>query len=226
MERGDILTIIAGIIIVIAIAIAAKYSGVLPAVRQGSSSVTEVPSLTTQVTTSATETTVAVVQPATTLPATTSPTQIPAPADPVPYRIFYTDKPFSYPVFKLPENMGAFGAGELPWKNPDVVTFAYIEEPRGGLSQVFNVPYGLWRMNISVESRTKPQYARFDVVLCYAKDGRIIDGMEIRFPGSAFRNIQVSNTDMYLIISTQNVDRFRISFETPRTYYNEVAENS
>ncbi len=219
MERGDLLTIVAGIAIVIVIAIAVKYSGMLPGGRLGSSFITPVPSPVPLETAAGVATTIAVPS-GTTLPATMSLTQLPAPPDPVPYRIYYTSKPLDYPVFRLPENMNTFGASEISWINPDVVTFAYLTEPRGGLSQEFRVPYGVWGMNISVEAWTQPQYARFDMVLCYAKDGRIIDGIEILNRGSAFRSIQVSNTDMYIIIHTEYVDRFRINFVTPRSNYN------
>jgi hypothetical protein len=213
------------LVIVVVIAVAVKYGGFLQSDRQGSPGATPVPSLQTLAVTPApvtTETTTSATA-ETTVPATTVPTPAPTPLEPVPYQIYYTDKPFDYPVFTLPDHMETFGASEIPWKDPDVVTFAYIDEPRGGLTHEFSVPYGLWRMNITVDAHTKPQYARFDMVLCYAKDGRIIDGMEILYPGSAFRAIQISNTDMYVIVHTDNVDRFRINFETPRAYYNQVA---
>ncbi len=208
----------AGIVIVVVIAAAVKFGGLLHAGRE------ELPGATPVQTPERPAATAPVPAVETTIPVTTAPTPSPTPPDPEPYRIFYTGKPLDYPVFRLPENMETFGASDIPWKAPDIVTFAYLEEPRGGLSQVFSVPYILWRMNISVDARIKPQYARFDMVLCYAKDGRVIDGIEILNGGLAFRNVQVSNTDMYIIVHTQNVDRFRINFETPRAYYNQVTQ--
>lgn len=221
MERGDLLTIIAGIAIVIIIAIAVKYGNVIPANRFGSFSKTPVTS-PAPITTESAVTTTATVPTVTTLPLTIVPAQVPTLPDPVPVRIYYTSKPLDYPVFKLPEHMETFGGSSNPWADPDVVTFAYVTEPRGGLTQEFRVPYGLWGMNITVEAWTRPQNAQFNMVLCYAKDGRIIDGVEILNRGSVFRSIQVSNTDMYLIIHTDYVDRFLINFITPRSYYNNV----
>lgn len=211
MERGDVITIAAGIVIVAVIAVMVKAGGILPSARHDDVSVTQSPVNPEPPAISRIPT-----------PEVSSgalPTRAPAIPDPIPYRIFYSSRPLDYPVFRLPEHMETFGASEIPWKDPDTVAFAYIEETRGGLTQEFSVPYGLWGMNITAEAWTKPQYARLDMVLCSAKDGAVIDGMELLGPGSAFRSVQVSSTGVYIIVHTQNVDRYRITFITPRTYY-------
>lgn len=213
VERGDIITIAAGIVIVVVIAVMVKASGIFPPVNHDTGAVTPFP--TNPEPSAITKVPAMEVSDVT----GTLPTPSPAIPEPVPYRIFYSSKPLDYPVFRLPEHMETFGASEIPWKDPDTVTFAYLEESRGGLTQEFSVPYGLWGMNISADAWTKPQYARFDMVLCYAKDGAVIDGMEILGPGSAFRSVQVSGTGVYIIVHTQNVDKYRITFITPRTYY-------
>jgi len=217
VKRGDIVTIAGGIAIVIAFALAVQYTGFLRDGQEGSPAAPPVTVTELQVTP------IQVPVTETPMEITPSPSPSPTPANPELYRIFYTSTPLDYPVFRLPEHMETFGASETPWKDPDIVPFAFIEEPRGGLTQTFRIPYGLWRMNISVDAWTKPQYARFDMVVCYASDGRVIDGVEILNPGSAYRNVQVSDTDLYIIIYMQNVDRFRVTFETPRSYYNRVA---
>lgn len=137
-----------------------------------------------------------------------------------PYRIFYTDKPFSYPVYKLPENMITTGASEAPRQNQEWVPFAVIENTRGGLTQVFSVPYPVWVINTTVVAENQPQYANFRMALSYADTGGIITGEEIITPGTSYRIVRTANTSMYMIISVQNIDSYRIRLETPREYYN------
>ena len=89
--------------------------------------------------------------------------------------------------------METFGASELPPKTLEWVPFAYIEDTRGGLTDVFSVPYPVWVINSTVIARTHPQYSIFRMALCYAESGGIIDGEEIlnrgRLTGSSRRQI-------------------------------------
>jgi hypothetical protein len=143
----------------------------------------------------------------------------PTPEDAPQYRIFYTDKPLSYPRFQLPGDMETFGASDILWRYQDMVPFAFIEDKRGGLTQRFSIPYPLWVLNITVTANTSPQYGNFRMVLCDASNGTIIEGIEILNRGTAYRIIQTSNTDLYMVISTTSIDQYRITFETPRNYY-------
>jgi hypothetical protein len=135
------------------------------------------------------------------------------------YRIVYTDKPYSYPSYRIPENMETFGASEIPSKTLEWVPFAFIENNRGGLTKVFSVPYPVWIINSTVNARTRPQYSIFRMALCSAESGEIIEGEEILNGGTSYRIVQTSNTGMYMIISAENVDSFYIRLETPRNYY-------
>ena len=135
------------------------------------------------------------------------------------YRISYTDKPYSYPLYNLPVNMETFGASELPAKTLEWVPFAFIEDTRGGLTEVFSVPYPVWVINSTVVAKTRPQYSVFRMALCAAESGEIIEGEEILNRGTSYRIVQTSNTGMYMIISTENIDSFYIRLETPRNYY-------
>jgi hypothetical protein len=144
----------------------------------------------------------------------------PLPTDTPQYRIFYTDKPLSYPRFQLPGNMETFGASDILLREQEMVPFAFIEDTRGGLTQKFIIPYPFWALNISVTATTSPQYGHFRMVLCDASNGTIIEGVEILNRGTVYRNVQTSNMNLYMIISTTSVDRYRITFETPRKYYN------
>jgi len=140
-------------------------------------------------------------------------------SDALPYRIFYTDKPFTYPVYKLPENMETTGASETPRQTQEWVPFAVIENTRGGLTQVFSVPYPIWVINTTVVAKNQPQYANFRMALCYADTGGIIKGEEIVKPGTSYRIVRTANTSMYMIISVRNIDLYHIRLETPREYY-------
>lgn len=135
------------------------------------------------------------------------------------YRITYTDSPYSYPLYLLPDNMETFGASELPAKTLEWVPFAFVEDTRGGLTEVFSVPYPVWVINSTVVAKTRPQYSIFRMVLCSAESGEIVEGEEILNRGTSYRIVQTSNTGMYMVISTENIDSFYIRLETPRNYY-------
>jgi hypothetical protein len=209
MKSGDILTVIGAIAIVVVIALVANpqyLSDILP-------KNTSAPS---QATVSPTTPALTILTPRTT-PGPASPISVIAP----PYRIFYSDKPLSYPVFKLPETMTTFGASDIPLRTEEMVTFAFVEDTRGGLTQEFTVPYPIWVLNTTVISNISPQYGNFRMALCYAGNGTIIEGQEIQNRGSAYHVVQVSNTPMYMIISTAYIDRYTISLQTPRSYYDQ-----
>lgn len=211
VDSGDILALIAGIAIVISLAVIANpqyLSGlqisqeelVQPSETgvQTQNSVTPTPTLPEQIT---------LITPV-----------FPKP-DALPYRIFYTDKPFTYPVYKMPDHMETFGASEIPWRTKEWVPFAFIENTRGGLTQVFSVPYPVWVINTTVIAEHHPQYSNLQLALCYADTGGIIEGEEILNQGTSYRIVQTSNTDMYMIITADSITRFRITLETPREYY-------
>jgi hypothetical protein len=145
-----------------------------------------------------------------------SPTPVPTPTLPSVelYRIVYTDNPLSHPRFRLPDNIGPYGGSGIPHQYTKNVVFAYLDESRGGITQNFTVPYPVWVINATVIADRQPEYAHFRMVLCDAKTGEIYRGGEVTFPGSIYKQIQVSGKSMYLIISTEYVDRIRINFET------------
>jgi len=208
VEKGDILFFAAGIITVIVIAILVNpqsISGFLPQVPVATppSEQTYIP-LPVQTTIT---------------PPNKEMTPLPRPTGAEQYRILYSEKPLSYPRLKLPENMEIYGASDILQRNMELVPFAFTEEKRGGLTQKFTAPYPIWVMNISVVANTSPQYGNFRMVLCNASDGTIIEGVEILNKGNAYRIIQISNTELYMIISATSIDFYRITLETPRTYY-------
>ena len=212
MKKGDIFTVVGGLVLVIIIALIANpqyLAGITSPVSPTSKTIAATPVPLPQ------EPLIPIVL------ATPAPVVTPLPylEDAAPYQIFYTSKPFSYPRFKMPENMETFGASEIPLRNQKLVPFAFVEDTRGGLTQKFSVPYPLWVLNITVNATRNPQYGNFRMVICYASNGTIIDGAEILNQGSMYRVLQTSNTDLYMIITTHYIDSYRIELETPRNYY-------
>jgi hypothetical protein len=208
VKTWDIVTLIGGLVFVIVVAILAN-----PGTISGTPSFFHPPPTIVPVAVTSFPTTVLTLVPIPVL------TPVPVPTTAPPYRIFYTSNPFSYPVYKLPENMGTFGASGNLGYGQEMVPFAFVEDTRGGVTQKFFVPYPVWGMNITVTANLTPQYGNFRMVLADATDGRIIDGGEILNRGSMYRIIRTSNTDLYMIISTAYIDRFRIDLETNRSYY-------
>jgi hypothetical protein len=213
VETGDIITVAGGLFIVLIIALIANphyLAGLQVSLSGGTPVPTPTPILKT---TSATPLPTRV----TTVITTAIPTPPPTPS--LPYRIYYTDKPFSYPVVRLPDQLDMLGESDIRRSGQDIVTFAYVADTRGGLTRVFSVPYPVWTMDIRVVDNTTPNIASFRMALCYAANGTIIDGIEIIHPGTAYKKIQTSNTPLYLIISTTNIEGYHIDLQTSRTYY-------
>jgi len=210
VEKGDLFTLLGGLVLVLIIALVAhpEYLSSL-----STAPVTPVP--TQPVTTTGVNPYTYMGTPA----VTTVPTPLPTPTIAVPYQISYSNDPFSYPKFKMPENLAIFGAGDLPLRGKTMIPFAFITESRGGLTQKFHVPYGIWVLNTTVIANRTPQYGNFRMVLCYAENGTVIDGAEILNRGSMSRIIQTSGGDYYMIISTAYIDSYYISLETPAEYY-------
>jgi hypothetical protein len=211
VDSGDVLSLFAGIAIVIAIAVIANphYLSGLHISQDGIVKPAETVVIA-QIS--------VIVTPLAEEQDTTLPPILPKPDAP-PYRIFFTEKPFTYPVYKLPENLLTTGASETPRQTKEWVPFAFIENTRGGLTQVFSVPYPIWVINTTVVAENQPQYANFRMALCFADTGGIIKGEEIVNRGSSYRLVRTANTSMYMIIGVNNIDWYHISLETPREYY-------
>jgi hypothetical protein len=210
VDSGDSLALIAGIIIVLSIAVIAN-PGYLTGLQIPFSSTKPTPETVLQPEISGATAPVSQGQ----IPVTPALSEHHVLMD----RITFTDKPYSYPSYRLPGNMETFGASELPAKTIEWVPFAFIEGTHGGLTEVFSVPYPVWVINSTVVARTWPQYSVFRMALCYAEDGGVIEGEEILNQGTSYRIVQTSNTDVYMIIGAENVDSFYIRLETPKSYY-------
>ena len=216
MEKGDILTVAGGLVIVLVIALIANphylagIQSLLPAATPVPAQV-QVPVITR---------TAVQTEPVTMRITPALPT--PSPTFRAPSRIFYTDKPFSYPAVMLPDRLDIYGESDIRRPGEEFVTFATLAEQRGGLTQVFTIPYPVWAMDIRVFDNATPNVGSFRMALCYASNGTIIDGLEMIHPGTSFKKIQTSNIPLYLIVSTDGIDGFRIDFQTTREYYDTI----
>jgi hypothetical protein len=216
VEKGDLITLAGGVILVLIIALVTNphYLSGIPGIG-GKTAVTPLPA---NVPTDAV-THFPPVNPVTPVTAVITATPAAEPTIAPPYRLFYNSSPFSYPRFKMPDNVYIFGAGDIPLRGREMVTFAYISEAKGGLTQKFRVPYPVWSLNATVTADRTPQYGNFKMVLCYGNNGTVIDGMEILNRGSMTRIVQVYGIDVYMIITTAYIDSYQIDLETPRDYY-------
>jgi len=216
VEKGDILTVFGGLVIVLVIALVVNphyLAGLQPLA----------PAKTTAPTPEPVPDVSRTPYPAETVPAPVM-TAVPSPppTSRPPYRIFYTDKPFSYPSVMLPDRLDIYGESDIRRPEEDFVTFASLDEQRGGLTRVFTIPYPVWAMNIHVFDNATPNVGSFRLALCYASNGTVIDGLEMIHPGTSFKKIQTSNIPLYLIVSTTGIDGFRIDFQTTRDYYTSI----
>lgn len=149
---------------------------------------------------------------------TPSITASPAPTLPVPLepaRISYATGIWSYPRCYLPDNLTQYGGSDPQWKeSADIVSFAYIEEARGGITEAFHVPYAVWRLNCSISATVRPEAAHFRMALVERESGMIIEGADLRYPGTIIKNVERGGKDFYIIASVEDVDSYRITLET------------
>lgn len=195
MDKGDIISILAALVIISVLALVFRSP-----VAEGKEETPEIPIPTT-------------------LPSTVLPTQTPA-VPPEPTRLFYAASARGYPRSYLPDSLTQYGGSDPPWTGArEIIPFAYIEEGRGGITEVFHVPYAVWRLNCTVSSTIRPEAAHFRMALVEFSDGAIVEGADLHYPGSIIKNVERGGKDFFLIISVDNVDRYRIALETLPEYY-------
>jgi hypothetical protein len=203
MERGDLSAVIIGISLVILLTF--LLSPAAPSLRKPPGIVTPSPVPTT-LATPVQETT------AETIPVVSTPPPVPM------RRISYTNTYSLYPVRFLPGDMSTFGSSDREWKYNSSVVFAYIEENHGGLTETFTVPYPVWRLTSTLIATRSPENARFRMILVDEESGRILEGAEIRSSGSITKNVAASGRPLYMVIETENVEKFMITLEAPSLF--------
>jgi hypothetical protein len=143
---------------------------------------------------------------------------LPTPPPVTATRISYTTDYSRYPVRFLPSDMGIYGFSDIAWRYNSSVTFAYVEENHGGITETFTVPYPVWRMTTTLTATRTPENARFRMILVDEKSGLILEGVEIRFPGRVEKTVAARGRPLYMVIDARNVDRFVITLETPSVF--------
>lgn len=200
MDKGDILSILAALIIVSLVAVVLQF----PAAEAGPEVPVTAPAKTTP-------------EPPVTPPSVTP--SVTPPEPPRPFRISYASEFWDYPCIHLPDNLMSYGGSDPLWKNStEIVPFAYIEEGKGGITETFHVPYAVWRLNCSVSATIRPEAAYFRMALVDLKSGAIVKGAELRYPGSIIKNVQRGGKEFYLIVGLDEVDSYRITLETLTEY--------
>lgn len=200
MDKGDVFSILAALVIVSLVAVVFQS----PVAEAGP----EVPATVTPETT-----------PKPSVPLPTAPPSPMPPEPPRPFRISYTAQFWDRPCCHLPDNLTFYGGSDPLWKNSaDIVPFAYIEERRGGITETFHVPYAVWRLNCSVSATIRPGAAHFRMALVDLESGAIVEGADLRYPGSIIKNVQRGGKDFYLIVGVDEIDSYRITLETLTEY--------
>jgi len=163
--------------------------------------------------------------PVTTVPVLVTPTRLPVTPVPsptpegiTPYRITYTGYYSSYPVVFFPTDMASYRESDPSWRFNSSVRFAYLEENHGGFTTVFSVPYPVWRINCTLSAWRNPEQAHLRLLLVDVETGTTFEGIEIRTPGAVVKNVQSRFRPLYLIVSTDDVDRVFVSLEAPAEY--------
>ncbi len=200
MERGDLAAVLIGLTLVIILTVV---------LSPPSHSTPQAPKL---VVTPGVPTT-----PVTPVPEMTEPPPgLPAPPPATTKRIFYTSDYYLFPVRYLPSDMGMYGFSDVKWQYSSSLAFAYVEENHGGITEPFTVPSSVWRMTSTLYAVKAPEHARFRMILVDEQSGRILEGVEIRFPGSVTKTVvAAAKRPVYMVIDAENVDRFIITIETP-----------
>ena len=201
VDRGNLVTLLAAAAVVSMVLLLAHSLLIPPTVR-----VTPEP------------TPIPTLPPATPSPSPPPPTPAATPQGITPTRITYTGQFSSYPVLFIPSDMSPYGAPDAPWQFNSSVRFAYLEESHGGFTTIFTVPYRVWRINCTVSAWRSPEEAHLRLLLVDAETGTPLEGIEVRNPGTVVKNVQSRFRPLYLIVSTEQVDRVFISLETPADF--------
>jgi len=223
VDKGDFYTLIGGFAVILVVAMIANpnsFAG-MPTLPFQKATPTETPvvspSLTPVMQNPITQTGAYTNQTLTQLP-TTSPTPL------LPTGIYYSSRALNAPRTILPDHMETFGASDvIPWHEQELIHYAYLEESRGGITKEFTVPYDVSVINVTTVANRQPTYAILRMVVCDAKNGTILTGVEIFHSGNAQKILLKPENNVYIIVGAQYVDQFQITFETPQNYQEKVS---
>lgn len=124
-----------------------------------------------------------------------------------------------------PTNMDGFTSSDLfsseIWGTgrDDVKTIAYMNGSKSGFSEIFGVPYSLWRINCTMVPSGNPAYSRLMWVLVDSDTGEVITGGSLFPEGQIIKEVSVGNKEMYFIIEARNVLSYSLELQTPAILY-------
>ncbi|MDD4299837.1 MAG: hypothetical protein PHO78_04195 [Methanomicrobium sp.] len=111
------------------------------------------------------------------------------------------------------------------WQAKEITPFSYMSGSTSGFSEIFGVPYSLWRISSSFVPKGNPAYSSFTWVLIDSSTGDIITGANV-LPGEKIvKKLEISNLKYYFLIEALNVESFNLSLETPKMAYDEAHIN-
>ncbi|MBT8507783.1 hypothetical protein AZH53_05045 [Methanomicrobiaceae archaeon CYW5] len=208
VKRADILTLLAAVLILLAIAGAAPHIRAYFDMTDGQETPQFIP------------------------PVPTSPGEQP----PKPFSVWqiqmntnhssiYASGPGGYPVLDFPDEMNIFGASDAQspviWPAGEERQFAEYSGRNSGFSKIFEVPYSIWRVRADIVTRTQPQNAVVDWIIIDAVSGEIVTGNSIAYGGQVTKNIQGSGR-YYFVVSNQDADSYHFTLETTRAAFGAV----
>lgn len=128
-----------------------------------------------------------------------------------------------YPVTDFPADMTPFGASDPDypeiWAPGEIVLFAAYTGPGNGFSDMFQIPFSLWRINTTITTTSKPESARLTWVLVDGETGLIVTGNQMRYGEHIQKTVQASGEKFYFIVSEQDVNKYSFSLETTKAQY-------
>ena len=130
-----------------------------------------------------------------------------------------------YPVLDFPDDMNIFGASDAQspeiWPTGEERQFAEYSGKNSGFSDFFRVPYSVWRIRTDIVAGTQPQNVVVDWIIVDAVSGELVTGNSVAYGGQVTKNIQGSGR-YYFLVSNQNADSYHFTLETTRTAFGTV----
>jgi len=141
--------------------------------------------------------------------------------DYVPVGSYFAPRDYTY---NKPTDMQGFTSSDLfspdIWGySDDIETFAGMKGNTSGFSDIFGVPYPLWRINCTMIPDGNPAYSRLMWVLVDSSTGDVISGGNLFPEGRIMKEVGVADKEMYFIIEARNVLSFSLELETPAVSY-------
>lgn len=131
-----------------------------------------------------------------------------------------------YPVTEFPTGMTRFGASDPEyakiWMAEETIRFAEYSGPGNGFSEMFHIPFGLWRINASMNASVKPESSRLTWVLVDGETGTILTGNQMRYKEHVIKTVQASGQSFYFMVSAQDVNDYTFTLETTKAQYGDA----